>query len=83
MGLEQYISVAAVANPRSNLWGVPLSDHVVEESEAAGVQLPNVRALSPRFGSGYILYLSSRGDRASVRPYGTGASILKGTEADV
>ena len=73
-GLEQYISlassaasngrrrlIASVANPSANLWSVPLSDRVADESSAARLPVSTVRAVSPRFGPDYIAYLSSRG----------------------
>lgn len=52
--------VATVSNPRGSLWTVPIADEVVPESAAQPLQLPTARALSPRFGPDFILYLSSR-----------------------
>ena len=71
-GLEEYTSVAAsadgrrlvasVANPIRNLWTAPISDHTVdEESGVKRFELPTVRAASPRYGPGYLVYRSSRG----------------------
>ncbi|MEO8191642.1 MAG: protein kinase [Acidobacteriota bacterium] len=70
-GLEEYVSVAAstdgrrlvttVANPTSHLWTVPISDGVVDDSEVSRSSLPAVRAAAPRFGPGYLLFLSSKG----------------------
>jgi len=70
-GLEEYVSVAAsgdgrrlvvtVANPTSHLWTAPISDQVVGESGVSRFSLPAVRASAPRFGPGYILFLSSKG----------------------
>jgi serine/threonine protein kinase len=70
-GLEQYLSIAAsgdgrhlvatVANPSASLWTVPLSGHVATESEVTKFSVPTPRALAPRFGADYVLYLSSKG----------------------
>jgi dipeptidyl aminopeptidase/acylaminoacyl peptidase len=69
-GLEEYLSlaasadgkrlVAAIANPPRNLWTVPLQDHVVDEASVERFDLPSLRAGSPRFGPGYVAYLSSK-----------------------
>jgi dipeptidyl aminopeptidase/acylaminoacyl peptidase len=54
--------VVSVANPRGLLWQAPiLSDRVAAEKDLTRVQLPAVRAVSPRFGPGYLLYQSSKG----------------------
>ncbi len=74
-GVEQYISISAgapapgrprrlaatVANPSVNLWSVPVTEHVVDETGATRVSVPTVRASAPRFGPDSILYLSSKG----------------------
>jgi Tol biopolymer transport system component len=70
-GLERYTSiaasadgrrlVAAVANPVAGLWGIPILDHPVEESEVKPYSVPNVRALMPRYGGKSLFYLSSQG----------------------
>jgi WD40 repeat protein len=70
-GLEEYLSIdasadgrrfaATVAKPDRNLWTVPISDRVAGEAGARRYEVPSVRAAAPRFGPGYVLYLSSRG----------------------
>ncbi|MGH9366006.1 MAG: protein kinase domain-containing protein [Thermoanaerobaculia bacterium] len=70
-GLEAYVSVAAsadgrrlvttVANPTSHFWTAPISDRVVDDSGVSLFSLPAVRAAAPRFGPGYLLFLSSKG----------------------
>jgi Tol biopolymer transport system component len=70
-GLEEYISIAAsadgrrlvatVANPTSHLWSAPITNHVVKEEGVSRLSLPAVRASAPRFGPGYLLFLSSKG----------------------
>jgi serine/threonine protein kinase len=71
-GLEEYISVAAsadgrrlvatVANPTSHLWTAPITDRIVDEGAVSRFSLPAVKAAAPRFGPGYILFLSPRGN---------------------
>jgi serine/threonine protein kinase len=91
-GVEQYISVAAtqdgrrivaaVANPRASLWSVPISDSIAEESDTKRFVLPTVRALAPRFGPDYLVYLSSREGADGLWKYkdGIGTEIWKGSE---
>ena len=70
-GAEEYISVsvdsgghrlvATVSNPVRNLWSVPIAANIAGESSVARFPLPTARALGPRFGPDYLLYLSSKG----------------------
>jgi Tol biopolymer transport system component len=70
-GLEHYSSVSAsrdgrrvvatVANPTASLWRVPLLDRPAEDRDVHPYVLPNVRALSPRFGGTSLFYLSGQG----------------------
>ncbi|HET7292340.1 MAG TPA: protein kinase [Vicinamibacteria bacterium] len=70
LGLEEYLSimssadgrrlVATVANPIRSLWTVPISDRIVDEADITRFPLPSVRVGAPRFGPGYLVYLSSR-----------------------
>jgi len=53
--------VASVARSSASLWTVPISDRVETESSVARFPVPNTRALGPRFGPGYLLFLSGRG----------------------
>jgi Tol biopolymer transport system component/predicted Ser/Thr protein kinase len=83
-GLEEYISiaasadarllVAAVANPKRDLWTVPISDHIAEEAEASRFRLQGVRADAPRFGPDYLLYLSSMGTADGLWRFKEGAA---------
>jgi Tol biopolymer transport system component len=84
-GVEQYTSIDAsadgrrlvttIANPDNSLWRVPLSDRVVDESSARRVSLPSARALSPRLGPGYMLYLSSKGGDDGIQKLVAGTSV--------
>jgi len=53
--------VATVANPRGTLWSVPILARTAMEEDVARLPVPAVRAVSPRFGPNYLLYLSSKG----------------------
>jgi Tol biopolymer transport system component/DNA-binding winged helix-turn-helix (wHTH) protein len=52
--------VATVSNPKGTLFTVPIADAVVPESEVQPVEVPVAHAVSPRYGPGFVLYLSSR-----------------------
>jgi Tol biopolymer transport system component len=53
--------VATVAHPSGTLWTVPVSNRIQPDTSAVRLSVPNARSLGPRFGSGYLLFLSSRG----------------------
>jgi Tol biopolymer transport system component len=94
-GLEEYISVAAsadgrrlvvtVANPTSHLWTAPISEHVVDDAGISRFSLPAVRAAAPRFGPGYILFLSSKGGADGLWKFkdGSDTELWKGAEGSV
>ncbi len=52
--------VATVSNPKSGLFTVPIADAVMTEPATQRLDLPVAHAVSPRFGPGFVLYLSSR-----------------------
>jgi Tol biopolymer transport system component len=70
-GVEEYQSLSAsadgrrlvttVANPVANLWKVPITSGVAEESAAHPVKVPAAFATLGRYGNGSILYLSGKG----------------------
>jgi Tol biopolymer transport system component len=82
-GLEEYLDVSAssdgrrlaatVANPTRDIWTVPITDHVVDDSAAARFRLPTVRASKPRFGADYLLYLGSKGGAAGLWKFKAGS----------
>ena len=94
-GLEEYVSVGAsaaarrlvatVANPVRDLWTVPITDHVVDESAVSQLKLPTVRAAAPRFGPDYLLYLGSKGAADGLWKLKDGSEIelWKGSEGAV
>jgi Tol biopolymer transport system component len=79
-GVDQYMSVSAamgpdghatrlvasVANPIEELWTLPISGRMVEESDARRFALPVTRAVAPRFGPQYVVFLSSKGGAQSL-----------------
>jgi len=94
-GLEEYTSVsssadgrrlaATVANPTEDLWTAPISDRVVEESGVTRFELPTMRASGPRYGSGFVLYLSSKGGAQGLWKWmdGSETELWKGTDGPV
>ena len=95
LGLERYTSIAAssdgrrwvatVASPKASLWSFPISERVVAEENVRRVGLASARALSPRLGPGYLLYLSSKGGADGVWKLEgeTSAELWKGTNGAV
>jgi Tol biopolymer transport system component len=79
-GVDQYVSVSAalgpdgranrlvatVANPIGQLWTVPISGQIVDESEARQFPLPVTRAVAPRWGPSYVVFVSSPGGAQSL-----------------
>ena len=79
-GVDQYMSVSAavgpdgratrlvasVANPIGELWTLPISGRMVEESDVRRFPLPVTRAVAPRFGPQYVVFLSSKGGAQSL-----------------
>lgn len=84
IGVEQYTSIAAssdgrrlvatVSNPTGNLWIVPITEGVAEETSARRFLLPTVRGIGPRFGPDYILYLSSKGGEDGLWKFKDGSA---------
>jgi Tol biopolymer transport system component len=52
--------VATVVRPVSTLWRLPITGGVADASAATRIMLPNTTARSPRYGPGYLLYVSSK-----------------------
>jgi serine/threonine protein kinase len=79
-GVDQYLSVSAaagpdgratrlvatVANPIGELWTVPISSQVADDSAVRRFELPLTRAGAPRFGPHYVVFLSSKGGAESL-----------------
>jgi serine/threonine protein kinase len=98
-GVDQYVSVSAavgpdgratrlvatVANPIGELWTVPISDQLAEESAVRRFTLPVTRAVSPRFGPQYVVFLSSKGGADSLWKTQDGETVelWRGSEGGV
>lgn len=52
--------LATVVRPMSTLWRLPVTNGVTDESAATRIALPTTAARSPRYGPGYLLYVSSK-----------------------
>jgi serine/threonine protein kinase/Tol biopolymer transport system component len=83
VGLERYTSLAANANgtrlvatlasSRSDLWRVALGGGAPVQSTASAVEPPIQSAYAPRFGSGYMAYVSTSGGRHGIWKLAHGA----------
>jgi Tol biopolymer transport system component len=92
LGVEQYTSISATAggqrlvatvtNSSAGLWSIPILDRPAQEADASRLELTNVRALRPRYGPDYLLYLSSRGGPAGLWKLATAESfeLWRGSE---
>jgi Tol biopolymer transport system component len=97
-GLDRYTSLAAtmdgrrlaitLASPRRTLWRVSIAGSTETAADAARLPLTTGTGFSPRFGPGYLLYVSENGagesiwkiaeGKASVLWSGAGARIFGG-----
>jgi Tol biopolymer transport system component len=94
-GIEEYSSVSAsadgrrlaasVANTLQDLWTVPISEQVVDESGFKRFDLPNVRAAAPRIGPDYVLYLSEEGGARGLWKWkdGSATELWRGSDGSV
>lgn len=83
-GVDQYTSlaisgdrmrlVATRANPKTSLWRVQVADTPAAISNAIRVALTTGSGHSPRFGPGYLLYVSSRAASDSLWKFSDGMS---------
>jgi Tol biopolymer transport system component len=75
-GLERYTSLAAsmdgrrlamtLASPRRTLWRVSIAGSTERATDAARLPLTTGTGFSPRFGPGYLLYVSENGAGESI-----------------
>jgi len=93
-GLERYLSLAAsadgmrlvstVANSRSDLWSVRIDGDGPPPNSAARIMPALQNAMAPRFGPGFIAYVSSGGGRRGIWKLADGvpAELWNDAEAD-
>jgi serine/threonine protein kinase/Tol biopolymer transport system component len=93
-GLERYLSVAAsadgkrlvatVANSRSDLWSVRIDGNGPPPTSAAPVMPALQNAVAPRFGPGFIAYMSAGGGRRGIWKLANGVptELWNDAEAD-
>jgi serine/threonine protein kinase/Tol biopolymer transport system component len=84
LGLERYTSLAAsangtrlvatLANSRSDLWRVTVDSNGPPQRAAAPVEPAIQSAFAPRFGPGYIAYVSTGGGRRGIWKLANGAA---------
>ena len=75
-GIERYTSlassadgrrlVATLASPKGTLWRLPITGVRAEMSLVRRIPLTTGNGSSPRFGAGYLLYVSSKGTGDSI-----------------
>lgn len=75
-GMERYTSlsassdgdrvVATVASEKGALWRLPIEGLHADSAAARQIPLTTGAGSSPRFGDGYLLYVSSKGDSDSI-----------------
>jgi Tol biopolymer transport system component len=58
--------VATVASPKGTLWRLPIGSSPVGIPDARQISLTTGNGSSPRFGSGFLLYVSSKGTSDSI-----------------
>jgi Tol biopolymer transport system component len=93
VGLERYTSLAAnadrtrlvatIADFRSDLWRVSVSSGGPPASKAEPIAPVTPSASGPRFGSGYIAYVSSDGARRGIWKYANGTAAELWGDANV
>jgi Tol biopolymer transport system component len=93
VGLERYTSLAAsadrtrllatVADSRSDLWRVTVGSGGPPQSAAERIAPVSQSAAAPRFGPGYIAYVSSGGARRGIWKYANGVTTELWSDATV
>jgi Tol biopolymer transport system component len=58
--------VASVSSPKGTLWRLPVGREPAGPSDASRIPLTTGNGSSPRFGNGFLLYVSSKGSSDSI-----------------
>ncbi|HZF17862.1 MAG TPA: hypothetical protein VE046_18195, partial [Steroidobacteraceae bacterium] len=90
-GTERHTSLAAsadaarlvvtIANPRSNLWRIPISTTAVADTGASRITVPGGRGLSPRLGPDYLVYVAESGGKQGIWKFARGAATKLWSDA--
>jgi Tol biopolymer transport system component len=93
VGLERYTSLAAnadrtrllatVADSRSDLWRVTVGSSGAPVAAVERIAAVSQNAFAPRFGPGYIAYVSSGGARRGIWKYSNGVATELWSDATV
>ena len=77
--------VTTVSNPTANLWSIPLSEQVQSADAEKPFDVGATRAIAPRFGPGYVLFLSSRGGAEGLSKFENNSTreLWKGSDGGV
>jgi Tol biopolymer transport system component len=91
-GLDRYTSLAAsadgrrlvatLASTRGTLWRLGVADTPVDASAATPISLTTGRGFAPRFGPGYLLYVSSKATSDGIWKLADGAATELWSAAD-
>ena len=86
-GLESYTSLAAsaggarlvatIANARTSLWRMPLTEDRTATPAAGGISLVSPNSAAPRLGTNFLLYISWQGERQGIW------SLTQGTTREI
>ncbi|HEU4385491.1 MAG TPA: DNA-binding protein [Anaeromyxobacteraceae bacterium] len=74
--------VATMASPKATLWRVPIAEARADLSAARRIALTTGNRSSPRFGPGYLLYVSSKGASDGLWKLQEGAAAELWSAAD-
>jgi Tol biopolymer transport system component len=66
--------VATLATPNRSLWRLPISGSSADTASVTPIHIPTASGFSPRFGPGYLLYLSTNGTSDSLWKLSNGAT---------
>jgi Tol biopolymer transport system component len=85
LGVERYASLAAsadgrrivatLARPKSSLWRAPITQSLIDTTTARRIAMPTTGGRSPRFGPGFLLYVSAESQQDALWKLADGESI--------
>jgi Tol biopolymer transport system component len=85
LGVERYTSLAAsadgrrivatLARPKSSLWRATITRGLIDTTAARRIAMPTTRGRSPRFGPGFLLYVSAESQQDALWKLAESGSI--------